>query len=114
MTTDCVLHTTYHPRTTYQALVLDIRHHGGIADTECSRLLDLIAQQAHALPLPHAPCPMPHAQCPMPDARCLIPNPRCPMPKYAQSYDLTQVHGGYAHPEGDMGGESGLLERLHV
>ena len=36
------------------------------------------------------------------------------MPKYAQSYDLTQVHGGYAHPEGDMGGESGLLESLHV
>eukprot|EP00964_Phaeocystis_antarctica_P157469 scaffold127637_cov48-Phaeocystis_antarctica.AAC.1 len=57
---------------------------------------------------------MPHAPCPMPDARCLIPNPRCPMPKYAQSYDLTQVHGGYAHPEGDMGGESGLLESLHV
>ena len=80
MTTDCVLHTTYHPRTTYQALVLDIRHHGGIADTECSRLLDLIAQQAHALPLPHAPCPMPHAQCPMPNAQCPMPNSPCPMP----------------------------------
>ena len=72
--------------------------------------------------LPDAQYPTPNAQAqsPKPTTQSPMPSARCPMPisqawlRYAPSHNCTQVHGGYAHPEGDMSGHSGVLESLHV
>ena len=45
----------------------------------------------------------------MPISQALLADAQIPL-----SHNCTQVHGGYAHPEGDMSGQSGVLESLHV